>query len=335
LKNVYQSNFLIGAAAQVSQLTHAQDMPLLQTHFNSITAEYQMKADIIGPSEGVYNFADGDALAAYCQANATQLRGHALLWHQTTPAWFLAGGNAATIRARLEAYVTAVVTHFAGDVYAWDVVNEVVADDNGIGIGYRNSNWYQAVGPDYIEWAFNAAKAADPNCKLFINEYQTENSAKRGRLIAIVQDLLGKGVPVEGVGHQLHMNIFNTAPQAADAIDAIEAAFPGMEQHVTELDVSAYQDPGSCFNNGTGCSAAIDPATQQLLSTQANLYRALFNAFAARPNVTSVTTWGVHDAQTWLNTFPITRANHPLLFDRNRAPKTAFYAVDDATFVIP
>jgi len=265
------------------------------------------------------------------------LRGHALLWHQTSPSWFFDGGNAATIRNRLETYITDVVTHFAGKVYAWDVVNEVVADDAGVGLGYRNSPWLQALGPDYIEWAFRAARAADPNVKLFINEYSTESSGKRARLLAIVQDLLNKGVPIDGVGHQFHLQISTTAAQCEAAIDAVTALSANLEQHVTELDVSIYSDPGSCFSGNTAtCLPEITTPSQTILSNQATLYRALFNSFAARPKVTSVTMWGLHDGQTWLSNFPVTgRDDHPLLFNRNRAAKTAYYAVVDPAYVIP
>ena len=292
-----------------------------------------MKPDVIGPTAaGTYNYAAGDALVAFCQANGIQLRGHALLWHQTAPAWFFAGNDAAAIRARLETYIHDVVTHFAGKVYAWDVVNEVASDTPGQ--TYRDSPWLQALGPSYIEWAFRAARAADPNVKLFYNDYNTELAGKRGNVLAIVDDLLAKQAPIDGVGHQLHINLSTLPKDVDDALMAVEMR--GLINHVTELDVSIYADPGACYSSPAACQpdygAAVPPA---LLHQQAVLYRQLFQLFATHAGLESVTVWGISDAQSWLNTFPAKRSNYPLLFDRQRMPKTAFYAVIDPAYVIP
>lgn len=335
LKTVFASDFLVGAAIQASQTADASDLPLLQKHFSSITAEYQMKADQIAPSETTRDFGPADALAIFAQANGVSLRGHSLVWHQTTPNWFLSG-TVGEIRAKLEAYIAEIVGRYAGRIYAWDVVNEVASDTpaGDLAGSYRTSAWHQAVGPDYIEWAFRAAKAADPNCLLFLNDYNTELFDKRANVMRIVDDLLSKGVPIDGVGHQCHL-------QRNQAVNAVETALDettsrGLIIHVTELDVSIYVDPGSCFTSRTGCQAGVGlnpPAAW--LSEQARLYRDLFQMFARKPSVTSVTMWGVHDGQSWLNNFPVTRSNHPVLFDRQRLPKSAFWAVVDPAFAIP
>jgi endo-1,4-beta-xylanase len=334
LKTVYQNDFRVGAAIAAAQTTNA-DAPILQKHFSSITAEYQMKADQIAPAETTRNFGPADALANFAQANAIGLRGHALVWHQTTPAWFLAGSSA-QIRARLEAYVAEVVTRYAGRIYAWDVVNEVANDAPATTLAgaYRTGAWYDAVGPDYIEWAFRAARLADPNCLLFLNDYNTEQSGKRANVMRIVDDLKAKGVPIDGVGHQAHIALGQSVNAIETAID--ETTARSLISHITELDISVYNDPGSCYANATGCQAsygANPPAA--VFTQQAQLYRDLFQLFARKPSVTSVTTWGVHDAQSWLNNFPIARTNYPLLFDRARLPKAAFWAVADPAFVIP
>jgi endo-1,4-beta-xylanase len=110
----------------------------------------------------------------------------------------------------------------------------------------------------------------------------------------------------------------------------------GLENHATEIDVSIYSDPGSCFASQQGCQPEIATPSQAILSNQARVYRELFTRLAQHASVTSVTTWGVSDAQTWLNNFPVPgRDNHPLLFDRQRAEKTALHAVADPNFVIP
>ncbi|HWA00660.1 MAG TPA: endo-1,4-beta-xylanase [Caulobacterales bacterium] len=324
LKTAYNGKFLTGAAFSSGQTTDTTLTPVLNTHFNSMTAEWEMKADVMGPSEGVYNFAPGDTLATYCANNGISLRGHTLLWHQTSPAWFFAGGNATVIRNRLETYIHDVVTHFAGKVYAWDVVNEVASD--GANPVYReDSPWHQALGPDYIEYAFRAARAADPNVKLFYNDYSSENAGKRTRILAIIDDLIAKGVPIDGFGHQCHINIGASAANIEAALVAIETRH--LINHVTELDIDVYTS-GSAPDYGVNVPASV-------LHDQAVLYRQIYQMLATHTSVQSVTTWGVYDGSSWLNTWPVTRTNYPLLFDRAKQPKTALYAVVDPTYAIP
>ncbi len=334
-KNAFAANFEIGAAIQEDQTLDAdQDSQILKDQFNSITAEFQMKPEIIAPTEGVFDWTVPDALVQFAEDNNMVIRGHALLWHQATPDYFFAG-TPAEVRTRLESYITEVVTRYKDRVFAWDVVNEVITDDNSASDPYRRSNWWDASGgnADYIDWAFNAARAADPNCQLFINDYNTELPGKRGRYVTVIKDLVDRGVPVDGVGHQMHLHVETPLAEALAAIDAIDDEFMGLIQHVTELDISLYNDPGSCFGDQTGCRADYgDNIPASVITQQVELYRDLFEGFAARSSVTSVTLWGVSDAQSWLNNFPITRTNAPLLWDRDRNAKSALQAILDPDF---
>ena len=335
-RDKFQNKFLVGAAIAPAQIADGQaDAQILKDQFSSITAENVMKPEALSPTEGVYTFEEADSLLAFAQANNIQLRGHTLLWHRATPDYFFQG-SPAEVKARLQKYVTDVVTHFKGKVYAWDVVNEVISDDDGATAPYRNSNWYQAAGgPDYIDWAFEAARAADPDALLFINEYNTELSGKRGRVLQVVRDLVDRGIPVDGVGHQMHIQAPTPAADVLAAIDAVDDQFMGLENHVTELDISIYSDPGSCFASQTNCASDYgDNIPQSVIDDQAQKYRAIYEGLAMRPSVTSVTTWGVNDAQSWLNGYPVNRTNAPLLFNRDRDPKKAFRAIVDADFEI-
>ena len=294
-----------------------------------------MKADIIAPTEGQFNFTPGDEIVSFAEANNTVVRGHALLWYRSTPSYFTTGMSG-DIRARLEAYIDAVMQHYSGRVGVWDVVNEVITDAGNAGL-YRDDVWFRAVGKDYIDWAFQAARAADPNVKLFINDYNTELSGKRGRLVSVIRDLLDRGIPLDGVGHQMHLQINQNANDALQAIDDIDALNAGLEQHVTELDISVYQDPGLCFSSGVNCAASYGTASgvpQSVINTQAQLYRDLFNGFAARDSVTSVTIWGLRDNNSWLNNFPVSRSNFPLLFDAAGDNKFALNALVDPNLQI-
>lgn len=327
LKDTYADSFEVGVAVQAEQLDRLPESRLITRHFGMVVAEYQMKANVIAPREGEYDWSASDAIVAFAEANGMRVRGHALVWHQSTPDWFLEGGDPAVIRSRLETYVRDVVGRYQGRVFAWDVVNEPVSDGEG---PYRDNAWYQAVGKDYIDWAFHAARKADPDCLLFLNDYGTERRAKLERVMGVVADLLERGVPVDGIGHQFHLGRGQTIDGIHAALDAVADA--GLVSHITELDISAYNDPGSCYENRTACQAELaDDEVPGFLARQAKLYRAVFDAARDRPNVRAVLTWGLHDGQSWLNNFPVPqRANHPLLFGRNLAPKPALRALLDA-----
>jgi endo-1,4-beta-xylanase len=332
-RDKFANQFQVGGAIQVGQLT-APEGTLLGAQFNSITAEYEMKPDIMGPSEGVYNWVEADALLAFAEDNGLQLRGHALLWHRSTPDWMLTG-TPAQVKVKLQTYITEVVTRYRGKIYAWDVVNEVVTDDGSLGDAYRRSNWWTASGgnADYIDWAFEAARAADPNCKLHINDYGTEFSGKLGRLLDVVRDLQARDIPVDGIGHQMHINVATAAQQIFDAVDAVDTEFMGLEQHITELDISVYSDPASCFSDQTGCQSDYGTTIPDTVFTnQALLYRAIFDGLATRSSVNSVTLWGISDAATWLNEYPVSRTNAPLLWDRDRNAKSALQAILVSSF---
>ncbi|GHB01596.1 hypothetical protein GCM10009069_25610 [Algimonas arctica] len=336
LRDKFRNKFLVGAAVTPAQVAEGQtEADILKDQFNSITAENVMKPGALAPTEGSYTFEAADRLLTFAQANTIALRGHALLWHRATPDYFFQGTQD-EVKARLEKYVTDVVTHFKGKVYAWDVVNEVISDDDGATAPYRNSNWYQAAGgADYIDWAFEAARKADPDALLFINDYNTELTGKRARLLQVVKDMQDRGIPIDGIGHQMHIQAATPVADVLAAIDDVDNQFMGIINHVTELDISIYNDPASCFKNQTNCAADYgNNIPQTAVDDQAQKYRDLYNGFEARPSVTSVTTWGVSDAQSWLNGYPVNRTNAPLLYNRDRAAKKAFRAIVEPDFEI-
>jgi len=199
-------------------------------------------------------------------------------------------------------------------------------------------------GTEYVRDAFLFASQARANIgrdsstmKLFLNDFGTEIPAKRDNVMRIVQQLIRAGSPIDGVGHQFHLQLGADVSQVTAAFAAVEALSSTLVNHVTELDVSIYADPANCFVALTIPPCLADYGTNppnSVLSQQATLYRALFTAFN-RPSVTSITTWGVTDSHTWRNTFPVTRIDRPLLFDVVANPKAAFWAVVDPAFVIP
>lgn len=356
-------NFPVGAAIEPAS-TLGADAIILQKHFSSITAENAMKPATIWPNApgsstlpaASPDFTQADALVTFALNNGMQLRGHTLLWHQSAPTWFFAGDlnspadYRAIVQQNLCNYIDTVMRHFP-NVYAWDVVNEVASDTPNDPNPYRtNSPWYTAYsngglrGADYVRDAFTCAartRAAihrtTADMKLMLNDYSTEIPGKRANVIAIIQDLQSQGVVVDGVGHQFHLQLGADVTQVTAAFTAVEGLPGNLVNHVTELDVSIYLDPGTCYSQRTipPCLAdygASPPAS--VLHDQAVLYRALYNAFN-RTSVTSITGWGIADNHTWLNSYPVVRTNRPLLFDTVGDPKAAFWAVVDPGFVIP
>ena len=322
LAAAYEGRMKIGAAIEPSQLTSAE-APLLAAHFNSIVAENVMKPADIQPKEGAYNFAPADKLVAYAQAHSMVMRGHTLLWHLRTPEWMWtdkAGAPASRelVLARLKSHIETVVGRYKGAVYAWDVVNEVIDEKQPNCL--RKDKWFAATGEDYIEQAFRYAHAADPKARLYINDYSTEEPAKRQCLERIVKGLLARGVPVHGVGHQMHVSIYG--PSVASIDESLTTfARLGLENQVTELDVSLYKYQAK----------SLADSEAKLLELQSRRYGELMTAFLAHPELRAVTLWGISDSHTWLNHGEYEgRNDSPLLFDRQQRPKPAFHSMLNA-----
>lgn len=326
LKDVLAEDFPLGTAIETTELSGVH-RDLLVKHFSQFTAGNAMKWDATEPSEGTFSFGRADALANFARANGMRMRGHTLLWHSQTPAWVfrdadgnpLQPGNPAhreLLLQRLKTHIQTIVPRYADIVDSWDVVNEVI-DENQPG-GLRNSPWLQIIGPDYIDQAFRFAREVSGDALLFINDYSTENPAKREALRQVVQGLLDRGVPVDGVGHQAHINL--AWPSLADIRATLETfAGMGLINEITEFDMSVYTD-----NSDTS------PPTPEQLVRQGYRYRDVFNLYRElSPIIHSVTVWGLSDDTSWLKTFPTRRDDKPLFFDEELQAKPAYWGVVD------
>jgi len=319
LATTYGAQLKIGAAVEPEQLADA-DGALLARQFSSLVAENAMKPLRIHPQEDRYVFGPADALVAFAEQHGLAVRGHTLHWGSHTPDWFWQGadGQPATreqVLQRLKQHIATVVGHYRGRVYAWDVVNEAIDPNQSSCL--RDDRWMQVIGPDYLAVAFRAAHAADPQARLFINDFNTQEPAKRDCLARVVKGLLAEGVPVQGIGHQTHISIY--WPSLA-AIDQSLTTFArlGLENQITELDMSLYQHHDH---------QPQQPLAQRL-NLQAERYRDLMALVLAHPEVTAVTWWGVADDHSWLNHKPGAPGDdQPLLFDRQQRPKPAYWAV--------
>jgi len=338
----YEALFPIGAAVDpTARQTHAA---LLEQHFNSVTAENEMKFESLERTEGTFDYAEADALVAYARAHGMRVRGHTLVWHRQTPDWVFQDASGApasrdVLLARLKNHIDNVVTHFKGSVYAWDVVNEAVTDDgkyrtNDEAEADQRSRWHAILGVDYIARAFEYAHAADPEAKLFYNDYRNYIPAKRQAIYQMLKELLARGVPIHGVGLQCHLSIepstdpgnhgfFQTVPELEAAIELYASL--GLDVQVTELDLSLYV-PGVKYAPESFYTTAT--FTPELAQKQAERYAAFFELFRKHSKViTGVTFWGIADDNTWLSEFSSGRKDFPLLFDVNHEPKPAFERV--------
>lgn len=335
LRDEMAGKLLVGTAVSPEQVNRADPhFRLLVKHFGAIVAGNEMKPEALQPTEGNFRFAQADKLVEYANLTGTLVRGHTLLWHNQTPAWFFADPQDASKPAskelllkRLETHISEVVSHFKGQIYAWDVVNEVLSDRSGLRTGEEGSKWFAIAGSDYIDVAFRAARAADPEALLTINDYNLESSpAKRQAMFDLVKGMKARGVPVDVVGLQGHISMYG--PSVEDFRQAIRMyAALGVKVQVTELDMSIYSGSGE---------AKKDPSAE-ILNRQARRYAELFSMFreeAQAGRLDMVMFWGGSDDYTWLDNFPVAgRPDAPLLFDRKLQAKPAFWAIVDPTKV--
>ncbi|WP_311708286.1 endo-1,4-beta-xylanase [Streptomyces litchfieldiae] len=325
LKEVF-TEFPLGVALSPESL-YGERARLAAKHFNSVTPGNALKWDATEPREGAFQFTDADRIVQFAAENGMAVRGHTLVWHQQTPDWVFrdAAGDVMTptpenkelLLSRLEAHIRGVAGRYGDDIGVWDVVNEVIDENQADGM--RRSMWYQITGLDYIRTAFRVAHEVAPNARLFINDYNTNVPAKRDALFGLVSQLRSEGVPIHGVGHQMHVNV--EWPSVAETEAMLQKFIPlGVEQQITELDVSIYTNSGESFPT---------PPADRLLA-QAHKYREMFGLFTEyAEHITSVTVWGLDDDSTWLDGGSLGRDDAPMLFDDQLQAKSAYWAVVD------
>jgi endo-1,4-beta-xylanase len=304
------SGKLVGAAVKSSLLADARYAGVLGRHFNYLTAEFEMKWDAIERTRDSNAFGPADAIVAFGQANGMQIKGHALVWHGSVPGW-LPALPAADFRAAFEAHIRSVGEHFRGRVVAWDVVNEAIADD---GSGLRDTVFRQKLGDQYIADAFRLARQADPQALLFYNDYGGEGlTAKSDRIYSLVQGLRAQGVPIDGVGLQMHVNATSPPSEVSIAANIRRLVGLGLSVNISEMDVRIRDVPGT---------------TQARLDVQKSVYHSIVGVCAAEPRCDGVTFWGFTDAYSWIDAQY--GADDPLIFDEQYAVKPAYYGVLDA-----
>lgn len=339
LKQAAQGLFAIGVGVSDRIPQRPEDWQLLTTQFGIVTPENCMKPASVQGEEGRFNFTLPDAFVNFAVSNRLQVVGHCLLWAKDdrTPPWFYQDrampASKETLLRHLKTHIDAVAGRYRGRIAMWDVVNEALDD----GTNYlRPSGWEKACGEDFIAKAFEYAHAADPGALLVYNDYNNELPAKREKQIRLAKSLLARNIPVYAIGLQGHYELdrvpFEEIEKTLVAMQGL-----GVKVIVSELDIDVvprgrwWADGGKYRDELSKLDPYRDGCPPEILRRQAEQYAELFRLFRKYPGVIArVSFWDLHDGQSWLNTFPWPRANHPLLFDRQRQPKPAFEAVMNA-----
>ena len=305
------SGRLVGAAVYASGLaSDAAYAGAAGRHFNYLTAEWEMKWDPIQKTQGVFDFGAADAIVAFAEARGSQVKGHALLWHSATPKW-VDSLSPPELRIAVEDHIRAVAGRYRRRVRAWDVVNEAIDDAT---YGLRSTVFSRGLGDDYVAEAFRLARRADPDAQLIYNDYGGEGlNRKSDAVYALVKGLKDRGIPIDGVGLQMHVTATGYPPAADIAANIRRLADLGLQVNLSEMDVRVRDVAG-------------DAAAK--LARQRQVYREIVAACLSVPRCEAVTLWGFTDAHSWIDgTFG---ADDPLVFDEQYRAKPAFFGMQDA-----
>lgn len=298
-----KKNIDIGVAVTAHHLRANESYrTIVAQEFTMITPENALKMGPLLPTVGTYDFREADEVLAFAKKHNQSVRGHTLVWHQQLPAW-LPLETFSVIEAQhvLDDHITKVVKRYAGQIGYWDVVNEAVADDGAL----RDTPWLRSIGVSYITNAFQVAHAADPQAKLFYNDYGGEGMNKKSDAIyVLVRDLLRDKVPLHGIGLQMHLRPYEV-PIEEIAHNIRRLAALGLEIHITELDLRLAL-----------------PATSRDQEQQAQYFEDIFQLAIAEPACRAIVLWGVSDATSWIPGY-FSGYGEALVFDEQYRPKAA------------
>jgi endo-1,4-beta-xylanase len=300
-----QHNFWIGSAASYEYLQSDElYCQLLAREFNLLTTENDLKFTNVHPELCRYDFEAADALVAFAQENGMAVRGHTLVWDVQNPAWLVEGDyTREELIDILRDHIYTVVGHYLGQITAWDVVIEALAAQ---GILW-DTLWLRGIGPEYIPLAFQWAHEADPEAQLFDNEYSAERmNAKAESVYQLVKGLRDSGIPIDGVGMQMHIELYSTPPPVEVAANIARLEELGLQVQSAEMDVRV----GSWI-------------LPQKLRRQSEIYRDMLSVCLQAENCDTLVVWGVSDRYSWLPELT-GRRDAGTLFDLGYQPKPAF-----------
>ncbi len=332
LREATKGKFLFGVAVNMQQVNgiNPAESELIAREFSAIVPENVMKPQPIQPEENKFFWDNADKFVALGEKNKQVVTGHCLIWHSQIGRWMFvdAAGKEVSpevLKERMRQHIAAVVGRYKGRVKGWDVVNEAF-EDNG---KYRNSKFYQILGKDFIKYAFQFAHEADPDAELYYNDYNVENPAKCDAIVEMVKELRNAGCRIDAVGSQGHMHMKSPTLEATEtSLKKLKAA--GVKILITEWDISILPSPfdGAEISKNFSYSKEMDPYRDAIPDSVQQKWNKhmldMFGLFLKYHDVVDrVTLWGLNDAVSWLNNFPIRgRKDYPVLFDRNNQRKS-------------
>lgn len=308
------ATFNVGAAVKTSQMKNDSDyISALTSNFSQITAEYEMKMENIWTSSTAYNWDAADYLVDFAQENNTEVHGHVLVWYNSIPNWLIAEKNDSIVfESKVKTYITDVVTRYKGKVKSWDVVNEVFADDGSLRADEVISPLFNDLVGFYGR-CFQYARDADPDAKLFYNDYSVVvNSSKRTAIKNMVTRFKSEGYPIDGIGAQFHYTKDTKLSTIKTGFNDI--ATTSLLIHISELDIVMNVDKSNSF-------IFSNSAAQE----QSVIYETIVKMYNSLPENQkfAITTWGVTDKYTWLTSYWNPNV-YPLLLDSNYNKKKAY-----------
>lgn len=329
--HAHKRGLLAGCAVSAANLKEDAFTRVLAAQFGLVVAENAMKFGPIKPKPDTYFWDDADALVNFAHQHKMKVRGHNFVWHAQLPTWFKGVATKDNAKKILVDHIMAVGSRYKGKMQSWDVVNEAINVPDGQPNGLRKSPWLELAGPEFIELAFRAARKADPKAKLTYNEYGIENDgkddvAKRAATLDLLKRLKAANVPIDALGIQAHINVGESWGKGLrELIQGAQAL--GLEVYITELDVNDKEVKQTDV-------AEIDRIV-------AGVYTDFLSVALENKAVTTVLTWGLTDAHTWLGGFMRPRPNtddkqpprppqRPLPFDPDYKPAPAYFAMRDA-----
>ncbi|CAE6468061.1 unnamed protein product [Rhizoctonia solani] len=284
------------------------------SEFGANTPGNQLKWDATEKSRNVFTYTNGDYQVSWAKSHNQVVRAHNLVWHRQLPSWVSDGGfDNATLVSIMQNHIANVAGHYKGQVYSWDVVNEMFNEDGT----WRTNVFYTTIGPSYITIALR-----EYQCIAGIiqgvrtneqekNDYNTDwTGSKSDAMYELAKDLLAQGVPLDGIRFQGHL-IVNSFYRTFTA-NFQRFADLGLDIAITELDIRYTL-----------------PATDALITAQAENYKYVVNSCMAISRCVGITVWDTSDDYSWVpSDFP--GQGNALLFDSNKQPKPAYYSVADA-----
>lgn len=308
-KGADSKGLTLGVAVQAGDVLDKKSAALVTGDFNLIVPENTMKWSIIRPKKDFWNWSDMDAMVAFAERHNIRMKGHAFVWHQQNPPYVNALKTREEAVALLTEQITEVMTRYKGRIAEYDVANEVIADDGSL----RDTIWLKTIGPDYLDIAFAAARAADPDAKLILNDYSNEyeGQTKADAFYDLVAEMKGRGVPIDAVGFQLHLEAKHPVNVEALRSNVRRFAELGVGVSFTEIDVRVQIPP-----------------TDERVAEQDAVYGSLLDVALTEPNVTGFIMWGYTDLRSWIPQF-FAGYGYGHIYDRQMKKKSAYQVLKD------